>query len=239
MSFVVPLFRCAIPISLCDFVLPRASRHRASDFYGVSLYYCFTCPLFEFFLRCRHASKICLSCQSSIIIRGPGTYEEIWAARPDKPPPCPPQLRDCLRKHARSADSLSFKSLPSSAIIVWLLLHHLQVKCGASGRAVLSLPVGGSSDVNIAWIKVNQRSSTLPVTFSAKLSSSITFGLLNIRSLAAKIDDLLEVRRDRSIDDLAVIESWHDAELVALRRLHVEDFTVIDHPRLATLIARI
>jgi hypothetical protein len=35
---------------------------------------------------------------------------------------------------------------------------------------------------------------------------------LNIRSIVNKLDDLLELRRDRSIDVLCLVETWHDAD---------------------------
>src|SRR5258706_313417 len=50
------------------------------------------------------------------------------------------------------------------------------------------------------------------------LSSSVSFGCLNIRSLNNKLDDLLEVRRDHSIDVLCLVETWHDADCVSFRR---------------------
>ena len=62
-------------------------------------------------------------------------------------------------------------------------------------------------------------------------SSSITFGVLNIRSLTNKLDDLLEVRRDRSVDVLCLVETWHDVDSVAFRRLRVDGFAVVDRPR--------
>ena len=66
---------------------------------------------------------------------------------------------------------------------------------------------------------------------SLSLPSPITFGVLNIRSLTYKLDDLLEVRRDRSIDVLGSVETWHDAESIALRRLRVNGFSVVDRLR--------
>jgi len=50
-------------------------------------------------------------------------------------------------------------------------------------------------------------------------SRSIVCGCINIRSLTNKVDDMLEVRRDRSIDVLFVVETWHDVDSTSLSRL--------------------
>ena len=57
------------------------------------------------------------------------------------------------------------------------------------------------------------------------------FGCLNIRSLGNKVDDLLDVRRDQRIKLLFLIETWHDADSVALSRLRVDGYQVIDRSR--------
>ena len=51
---------------------------------------------------------------------------------------------------------------------------------------------------------------------------------LNVRSLGNKIDDLLEVRQDRSIDVLCLVETWHDTDAVCFRRLRSDGFQVTD-----------
>jgi hypothetical protein len=50
-------------------------------------------------------------------------------------------------------------------------------------------------------------------------------------SVANKVDDLLEMRRDRSVDILCLTETLHDADSVAFRRLRADDFSVVDRPR--------
>ena len=45
------------------------------------------------------------------------------------------------------------------------------------------------------------------------------------------MDDLLDVRRDQLIDVLFLCETWHDHDSVALRRLRVDGFQVVDRPR--------
>jgi len=49
--------------------------------------------------------------------------------------------------------------------------------------------------------------------------------------LANQLDELLEVCRDHSIDRLAVVESWHDVESVALRHQIVSGYSVVYLPR--------
>ena len=62
----------------------------------------------------------------------------------------------------------------------------------------------------------------------AQLSSEAVFGCRNIHSLGSKLDDLLEVRRDQLTDVLFLYETWHDHDSVALRRLRVDGFQVVD-----------
>ena len=65
----------------------------------VSSHNYFTCPLFEFFSALLSPfRRFVYHAMSSVITRSPATCEEIWAAWPDKPP-CPPGLRDRLRKY--------------------------------------------------------------------------------------------------------------------------------------------
>ena len=40
----------------------------------------------------------------------------------------------------------------------------------------------------------------------------LTIGFLNICSITSKLEELLDVRRDRSIDVLCLAETWHDAD---------------------------
>jgi hypothetical protein len=62
-------------------------------------------------------------------------------------------------------------------------------------------------------------------------NAPLTFGLLNIRSIVNKLDDLLEVRRHRSIDVLCLVETWHDADSATFRRLLKDGHQVVDRPR--------
>jgi len=52
-----------------------------------------------------------------------------------------------------------------------------------------------------------------------------------ICSLANKVDDLIQVRRERGVDVLCLVETWHDADSVCFRRLRSDEFRVADRPR--------
>ena len=57
-------------------------------------------------------------------------------------------------------------------------------------------------------------------------------GSLNIRSLSPlKLDTLLVESRERSIDVLALCETWHDGDSVAIRRLRADVFSVVEWAR--------
>ena len=60
---------------------------------------------------------------------------------------------------------------------------------------------------------------------------SLTLGLLNIRSLANKVDDVIALRRDQAIDVLFLVETWHDSDSVSVRLLRSAGLTVLDRPR--------
>ena len=66
---------------------------------------------------------------------------------------------------------------------------------------------------------------------SSSAANQLDLALLNILSLANKVDDLLEIRRDRSIDVLCLVEKWHgiDTDAVGIRCLRADGFQVFDH----------
>ena len=59
----------------------------------------------------------------------------------------------------------------------------------------------------------------------------LTAGFLNICSITNKLDDLLDVRRDRSVDVLCLAETWHDTGCAAFNRLRAANYQVVDRPR--------
>jgi len=54
---------------------------------------------------------------------------------------------------------------------------------------------------------------------SAPCGDELVFGSLNVCSLGNKLEDLLDVHRDQSLDVMCLVETWHDSESVSLRRL--------------------
>ena len=58
-----------------------------------------------------------------------------------------------------------------------------------------------------------------------------TFGLLNIRSLNNKTEDLLEIRADQKIDILLLTETWHDSDSPSVRSLLSKGFSVVERAR--------
>jgi len=52
-----------------------------------------------------------------------------------------------------------------------------------------------------------------------------------LRSIANKIDDLLQVRVDNSVDVMLLTETWHDKNSACFGRLRSEGFQVVDRPR--------
>jgi len=62
-------------------------------------------------------------------------------------------------------------------------------------------------------------------------SPELVFAHVNIRSLANKLDDLLDVRRDLAIDVLFLGETWHEADSVSFSCLRADGFQVMDRPR--------
>jgi len=86
---------------------------------------------------------------------------------------------------------------------------------------------------NILWPRQRPR-SLVDVRRSSSSCRHLTFGFLNIRSLANKVYDLLDVRHDRAVNIMCLAETWHDAvyaDLVCIRRLHSDVYRVVDHPR--------
>ena len=59
----------------------------------------------------------------------------------------------------------------------------------------------------------------------------IVFGLINIRSLLTKTDDVIELFHDHSFDVLCLSATWHDADSVCIRRLRAEGYQVVNRPR--------
>ena len=61
--------------------------------------------------------------------------------------------------------------------------------------------------------------------------NSLVFGCMNVRSAAGKIDDIIAMKRDQSIDVLCLCETWHDEDSVSIRRLRAEGLQVLERAR--------
>ena len=59
----------------------------------------------------------------------------------------------------------------------------------------------------------------------------LQFGLLNVRSLNHKVDDILDLQRCLSLDLLFLVETWHDENSVCIGRLRQTGLQVNDQPR--------
>jgi hypothetical protein len=59
---------------------------------------------------------------------------------------------------------------------------------------------------------------------SAPSNSVTVFGLINIRSMLNKTDDVIELFRDHSFGVLCLTEIWHGADSVCIRRLRANGY---------------
>ena len=64
-----------------------------------------------------------------------------------------------------------------------------------------------------------------------QLDRHLSFGLLNVRSLHRKVDDVIDLQRRSSLDVMALVETWHDSDSVCMSRLRSDGFIVVDEPR--------
>jgi hypothetical protein len=127
-------------------------------------------------------------------------------------------------------------------VFSYRLYNYRGCRAGRSRRKSPSLfPVGNGASIilgNQLVSKINSlrnpirlHSSLLSVhtdRHSAHCGVNIVFGCLSIQSVANKLDDLLEVRRDQQLDVLFLVETWHDSDSVSVRRMVFESPTVRD-----------
>ena len=67
---------------------------------------------------------------------------------------------------------------------------------------------------------------------SQRPSRFLSFGLLNVRSLHRKVDDVFHIHEDLNLDVLLLTETWHDIDSVCVNRLRTIGLSVSDRPRL-------
>jgi predicted DNA-binding protein len=65
----------------------------------------------------------------------------------------------------------------------------------------------------------------------ASADRHMSFGCCNVRSLLNKVDFVLDLRCQLALDVTFLVETWHDAESVCLRRLRADGYVVVDRPR--------
>ena len=118
----------------------------------------------------------------------------VWALRPrGKPPPCSLELRERLV-------SLELWN-PTRLIRTTSGWRPVPRRGCRAGRRVYQQQVTSSAAVPQPQVSVSV--STSP-------SHRVPFACLNVRSQNNKLDDVLEIVRDRRIDIFCASESWHD-----------------------------
>lgn len=133
---------------------------------------------------------------------------DICALRPQCVPPtsCPPELRVRLQSLGVWA---SPTASPGSA-------RPRRRGCRAGRRVQLR------RTVNTPAVSVSKLPTENP---------EVTFSCLNVRLLHSKIDDVLEIIRDRRVDIFCLTETWHDSDSACIGRLRTSGFIVADRPR--------
>ena len=66
---------------------------------------------------------------------------------------------------------------------------------------------------------------------SRSATRKANFGLLNIRSINNKVEDLLNLQIEQRIDVLFLTETWHDDDSICFKRLLLQGYSVVDCPR--------
>ena len=133
----------------------------------------------------------------------------IWSLRPlRRPPPCPDELRTRLKSLG-----LWCPCRPVGQSSDWRLVPHRGCRAGRrvqEKRTVCLHPVA---------------------SVSVSPADRVTFACLNVRSLHNKLDDVLEIVRDRHVDIFCLVESWHDSDSICVGRLRSAGFNIVDRPR--------
>ena len=62
-------------------------------------------------------------------------------------------------------------------------------------------------------------------------TSSMSCGMINVRSLHQKVDDVIDLQSSRHLDVLLITETWHDEDSVCIRRLRNLGFHVSEQAR--------
>jgi len=74
-------------------------------------------------------------------------------------------------------------------------------------------------------VRVHRPRHSMPPT------QQLVVGCMNVQSANSKIDDILAMKRDHSLDLLCLCETWHDTDSVSIRRLRAEGLQVLERAR--------
>ena len=141
--------------------------------------------------------------------------EEVWALRPrGKPPPCSTELRATL-----------------TSFDLWSPTRFIYTSSGWRLAPRRGCRAGRRVQRQRATSPAACLHPSVSVSTSTAASNCVTFALLNVRSLNNKLDDVLEIMRDRSVDIFCITESWHDTDSACIGRLRSDGYNVVDRPR--------
>ena len=68
-------------------------------------------------------------------------------------------------------------------------------------------------------------------TCASHNDNNLKFGLLNVRSLHHKTDDIFELLADNAIDIFLLAETWHDSDSVCINRMRMKGLNVTERSR--------
>ena len=88
----------------------------------------------------------------------------------------------------------------------------------ADGAASTDMSDAAGAGVDI----VVQTSPARVLRHTSPITQQLVFGCMKVRSATGKIDDIIAMKRDQSIDVLCLCETWHDEDSVSIRRLRAE-----------------
>ena len=92
----------------------------------------------------------------------------------------------------------------------------------ADGAASTDMSDAAGAGVDI----VVQTSPARVLRHTSPITQQLVFGCMKVRSATGKIDDIIAMKRDQSIDVLCLCETWHNEDSVSIRRLRAEALQV-------------
>jgi len=83
----------------------------------------------------------------------------------------------------------------------------------ADGAA--STDMSDAADAGARHQRPNLASARI-LRYTSPITQQLVFSCMNVRSAAGKIDDIIAMKRDQSIDVLCLCETWHDEDSVSI-----------------------